>query len=71
MRPLGDDLVVAPTDTLYQAFTKASTNGTGRLLVLDRGALAGSLSLSDLTDVLALRTTPAGVSSRPTDRRAA
>ena len=52
MRPLGDDLVVAPDDTLLAALAKASRNGIGRLIVLDDSTLAGYLTSHDITDVL-------------------
>src|SRR5207244_10428742 len=52
MRPLGNDLVVAPDDTLLAALAKASGNGIGRLIVLDDRTLAGYLCSHDVTDVL-------------------
>ncbi|MBI2203590.1 MAG: site-2 protease family protein [Candidatus Rokubacteria bacterium] len=68
MRPLTDDLVVAQGDSAYRAFEKASRNGFGRLVVLESGRLAGYLSITDLTHVLALR--PGGVAAkRGADRR--
>jgi Zn-dependent protease/CBS domain-containing protein len=61
MRPLREALVVAQTDSLMQAFEKATSNGLGRLAVLESGRLAGYLSIRDITHVLALR----GFARRP------
>jgi Zn-dependent protease/CBS domain-containing protein len=71
MRPLGDDLVVKPGDTMVSAFEKASRNGLGRLAVMDDRRLVGYLSLKDITHVLALRGMPAEAAPRLPLRRAA
>lgn len=55
IRPMTEDLRVAPEDTVYRAFEKATRNRLGRLAVLDAGRLAGYLSIKDITHVLALR----------------
>jgi len=55
MRPLRETLVVAQGDSLMQAFEKATSNGLGRLAVLESGRLMGYLSVKDITHVLALR----------------
>jgi len=66
MRPLGDDLVVGPEASAFDALQKAAANGLGRLAVLDAGRLVGYLSLKDLTHVLALEGLgPAGARSEP------
>jgi Zn-dependent protease len=59
MRPLTDDLVVAPHDSLVRALDKASRSGIGRLAVMDGGRLRGYLSLKDITHVLTLHAPPA------------
>lgn len=55
MRPLTDELIVAPTDTLLEALAKASRNAVGRLAVLERRTLVGYLTSHDITDVLTRR----------------
>jgi CBS domain-containing protein len=64
MRPLTDELVVGPDDSVFDALGKATRNQVGRLAVLKDSRLVGYLSLKDITHVLAL-----GVSRM--DRRAA
>jgi CBS domain-containing protein len=74
MRPVDDSLTIAPWDTAFRAFEKASHNGLGRLAVVDDAALVGYLSLKDLTHVLALRGAgaPGAAGARaPVARRAA
>jgi CBS domain-containing protein len=73
MRPLTDDLVVGPDDSVFDALGKATRNQVGRLAVLRDSRLVGYLSLKDITHVLALRGLPAGASSgaRGPGRRAA
>ncbi len=75
MRPLADDLVVGPYDSVFNALGKASRNQVGRLAVLKDSRLVGYLSLKDITHVLALRGLPDGVHSgagpRGPGRRAA
>jgi Zn-dependent protease/CBS domain-containing protein len=79
MRPLTDDLVVGPDDSVFDALGKATRNQVGRLAVLKDSRLVGYLSLKDITHVLALRGLPDGarsthgavVSTRGPDRRAA
>lgn len=71
MRRLEDDLVIAPTDTVYHAFERASANGIGRLAVMNGSELVGYLSLKDITHVLALGGSPASASGRSPLRRAA
>jgi CBS domain-containing protein len=60
MRPLSDSLIVAQGDSLVRALEKASTNGIGRLAVLESGRLVGYLSLKDITHVLILKGVPPG-----------
>jgi Zn-dependent protease len=55
MRPLDDTLSVTASDSAHAAFSKATTNGIGRLAVVDGSRLVGYLSLKDLTHVLALQ----------------
>jgi Zn-dependent protease/CBS domain-containing protein len=55
MRPLGEDLLVAPSASVFQAFEKAGRNQVGRLAVVDRGRLVGYLALKDITHVLVLQ----------------
>jgi len=55
MRPLEDALTIRSRDTAFQAFERASSNGLGRLAVIDDGGLVGYLSLQDLTHALALQ----------------
>lgn len=54
MRRLEDSLTVRSTDTAFLAFERASSNGLGRLAVIDAGQLTGYLSMQDLTHVIAL-----------------
>ncbi|HMH52258.1 MAG TPA: site-2 protease family protein [Candidatus Acidoferrum sp.] len=58
MRPLTGSMTIAPTATALDALQQASTNGLGRLAVLDGTRLVGYLSLKDLGHVLALRSLP-------------
>ncbi len=46
--PLTDTLAAARADRVPEALEKLSRNGLGRLAVLDRGRLAGYLSLKDV-----------------------
>jgi CBS domain-containing protein len=79
MRPLTDELIVGPDDSVFDALGKATRNQLGRLAVLKDSRLVGYLSLKDITHVLALRGLPdgdrsahgAGVGARGPDRRAA
>lgn len=75
MRPLTDDLIVGPDDSVFDALGKASRNQVGRLAVLKNSRLVGYLSLKDITHVLALRGLPDGAHSsagaRGPGRRAA
>jgi Zn-dependent protease/CBS domain-containing protein len=59
MRPLTGSMTIEPTATALEALHRASTNGIGRLAVLDGTRLVGYLSLKDLGHVLALRSLPA------------
>ncbi len=63
MRPLTDDLIVGPDDSVFDALGKASRNQVGRLAVLESSRLVGYLSLKDITHVLALRGLPDGAHS--------
>ncbi len=63
MRPLTDDLIVGPDDSVFDALGKASRNQVGRLAVLENSRLVGYLSLKDITHVLALRGLPDGAHS--------
>ena len=60
MRPLTDNLVIGPDDSVFDALGKASRNQVGRLAVLKDSRLVGYLSLKDITHVLALRGLPDG-----------
>jgi Zn-dependent protease/CBS domain-containing protein len=79
MRPLTDELIVGPDDSVFDALAKATRNQLGRLAVLNDSRLVGYLSLKDITHVLALRGLPdrdrsaqgAGGVARAPDRRAA
>lgn len=79
MRPLTDELIVGPDDSVFNALAKATRNQLGRLAVLNDSRLVGYLSLKDITHVLALRGLPdgdrsahgAGGVARAPDRRAA
>jgi CBS domain-containing protein len=79
MRPLTDELIVRPDDSVFDALGKATRNRLGRLAVLKDSRLVGFLSLKDITHVLALRGLPdgdrsargAGVDTRGPGRRAA
>jgi Zn-dependent protease/CBS domain-containing protein len=59
MRPLTGAMTIPSTATALDALQQASTNGIGRLAVLDGTRLVGYLSLKDLGHVLALRSLPA------------
>jgi Zn-dependent protease/CBS domain-containing protein len=65
MRPLTDELVVEPDDSVFDALAKATRNQLGRLAVLKDSRLVGYLSLKDITHVLALRGVPDGTRSAP------
>jgi CBS domain-containing protein len=67
MRPLSDSLIVAQGDSLVRALEKASTNGIGRLAVLESGRLVGYLSLKDITHALILKGVPPGRAGRRGD----
>jgi len=54
MKPIDETLTIRSTDTAFKAFERASTNGIGRLAVIDDERLVGYLSMQDLTHVLAL-----------------
>ena len=79
MRPLADDLVVQPKESVFDALGKATRNQVGRVAVIEDSRLVGYLSLTDIAHVLALRGLPdwtdsarAGVASpSDPDRRAA
>jgi Zn-dependent protease/CBS domain-containing protein len=58
MRPLTGSMTIPSTATALEALQRASTNGIGRLAVLDGTRLVGYLSLKDLGHVLALRSLP-------------
>jgi CBS domain-containing protein len=66
-RPVGELLVLAPDDNLGDAATSLAQDDLGRALVLDQGALAGLLSMTDVARLIELRA-PARSSRR--DRRA-
>jgi CBS domain-containing protein len=70
MRPLTDDLVVGPDDSVFDALGKATRNQIGRLAVIEHSRLVGYLSLKDITHVLALRGLPAGAAPRTSGRAA-
>jgi Zn-dependent protease len=59
MRPLTGSMTIEPTASALEALHRASTNGIGRLAVLDGTRLVGYVSLKDLGHVLALRSLPA------------
>lgn len=54
MLPLTDSLTAGPGDPLWQAFEKLSGNGLGRLAVVERGRLAGYLSVKDVAHIMAV-----------------
>jgi len=54
MRPLDETLTVGPTDSAHRALERASSNGLGRLAVMEGERLVGYLSTQDITHVLAL-----------------
>ena len=56
MQQIGESLTMAPGDDLWAAFQKLSTNGLGRLAVVDGGRLVGYLSAKDVLHVLAVST---------------
>ena len=58
MRPLAGRMTIESTATALEALHQASTNGLGRLIVLEGTRLVGYLSLKDLGHVLALRSLP-------------
>ncbi len=58
MKPVTDDLVIGPDDSVFDALGKATRNEVGRLAVLSDSRLVGYLSLKDITHVLALRGLP-------------
>lgn len=57
MQRIGDPLTASAKDDLWAAFQKLSTNGLGRLAVVDGGRLVGYLSAKDVMHVLALSKT--------------
>jgi Zn-dependent protease/predicted transcriptional regulator len=56
MQPIEASLTAAPGDDLWTAFQKLSTNGLGRLAVVDSGRLVGYLSAKDVLHTLAVST---------------
>ncbi|MGH7393284.1 MAG: site-2 protease family protein [Candidatus Rokuibacteriota bacterium] len=56
MLPISDQLTTSPGQTLWDAFQKLSSNGLGRLAVLESGRLVGYLSVKDVMHVLAVST---------------
>jgi len=56
MQKITGSLTAAPGDDLWAAFQKLSTNGLGRLAVVEGGRLVGYLSTKDVTHVLAVST---------------
>jgi CBS domain-containing protein len=54
MRPAEVSLTVGPDESAVFALQRATSNGLGRLAVLDGDRLAGYLSLKDIRHVLAL-----------------
>jgi CBS domain-containing protein len=52
MQPISETLTVAPADDVWTAYQKLSTNGLGRLAVVDGGRLVGYLSAKDVLHVL-------------------
>jgi Zn-dependent protease/CBS domain-containing protein len=55
MRPVDEELTIAPAATAVAALERASRNRLGRLAVVDHGRLVGYLSLKDLVHALTLR----------------
>jgi Zn-dependent protease len=53
---LRDDLIIRPTASCWEALTRMTRNGLGRLAVVDAGRLVGYLSVRDLAHLLALET---------------
>jgi CBS domain-containing protein len=81
MAPLRDDLTIEPSASCWEALSRVTGNGVGRLAVLQSGRLVGYLSVRDLMHVLALggaaregaaghRGRPPAVSPGPTGRAA-
>jgi Zn-dependent protease/predicted transcriptional regulator len=60
MQPIGDSLTATPGDDLWTTFQKLSSNGLGRLAVVDGGRLVGYLSAKDVLHVLAVATAGEG-----------
>jgi Zn-dependent protease/predicted transcriptional regulator len=65
MHPLTEQLVVAPSASVFDALGRAAGNRVGRLAVMDGARLVGYLSLKDITHVLALRGLDGAVSTVP------
>ena len=63
MLPLSAALTIAPGASLWEAFEKLSSNGVGRLAVLDDGQLVGYLSINDVMHELTLTTGAPGPQS--------
>jgi Zn-dependent protease len=58
--PAGETLVLAPDDELGDAALELAQTRVGRALVLDRGRLAGLLSMTDVARLLEVRHPPRG-----------
>ncbi len=65
MQGIGESLTAAPGDDLWAAFQKLSTNGLGRLAVVEGGRLVGYLSTKDVLHVLAVSTAVGDRGRRP------
>jgi predicted transcriptional regulator len=55
MRPVAEDLIIAPGATALEALERVNRNQLGRLAVVERGRLVGYLSQKDLFHALALQ----------------
>lgn len=60
MLPIADPLRAAAGDSVWDAFVKLSTNGLGRLAVVEGDRLAGYLSLKDVIHIVAVAPAPPG-----------
>jgi Zn-dependent protease/CBS domain-containing protein len=65
MQGIEASLTAAPGDDLWAAFQKLSTNGLGRLAVVEGGRLVGYLSTKDVLHVLAVSTAAGDHGRRP------
>ena len=55
MTRIGKDETLSPTDSAIDAMTKLANTAAGRLVVMERGDLAGIISRRDIMKVLELK----------------